>query len=85
MSEPRPVIAQRLPFVLELEPGKYFWCACGRSANQPFCDGSHKGSEFRPVLLEIEAPRRVALCGCKHTGNRPLCDGTHARLDVDGE
>jgi CDGSH-type Zn-finger protein len=75
-----PVIAQALPYVLELEPGKYFWCACGKSADQPYCDGSHKGSEFRPVLLEVDETRRVALCGCKHTGNQPLCDGSHSGL-----
>ncbi|MCZ6727239.1 MAG: CDGSH iron-sulfur domain-containing protein [Acidobacteria bacterium] len=72
-----PVIAQRFPYVLELEPGNYFWCACGKSANQPYCDGSHKGSDFRPVLLEVTESRRVALCGCKHTGSQPLCDGSH--------
>jgi CDGSH-type Zn-finger protein len=76
----KPVIAQTMPFVVDLEPGRYFWCACGRSQNQPYCDGSHKGSDFRPVLFELETPRRVAFCGCKHTGDRPLCDGTHARL-----
>ena len=75
-----PVIAQTLPYVLELEPGRYFWCACGKSANQPYCDGSHKGSEFTPVLLEVDETRRVALCGCKHTGNQPLCDGSHSAL-----
>ena len=76
-----PVIAARLPAVLELEPGTYWWCQCGRSASQPFCDGSHKGTEFSPVKLELEEKRRLALCQCKHTGNSPLCDGSHATLD----
>lgn len=78
MSE--PVIAAKLPAVLELEGGTYFWCACGRSQNQPFCDGSHAGTGFTPIKLEIEESRRVALCQCKHTGNSPLCDGSHKDL-----
>lgn len=78
MSE--PVIAAKMPAVLELEEGVYFWCACGRSQNQPFCDGSHAGTGFEPVKYELEEPRRVALCQCKHTGNRPLCDGQHKNL-----
>lgn len=78
MSE--PVIAQKAPYALELDPGKYWWCACGRSANQPFCDGSHKGSEFSPVAFELTEKQKVWLCGCKHSANKPMCDGTHKRL-----
>ena len=78
---PDPVIAQKTPYVVELEPGKYFWCACGESENQPYCDGSHKGTDFRPVMIEVEETRRVALCGCKQTAGQPMCDGTHAQLD----
>jgi len=78
-DEPR--IAQRSPFAVEVEAGKrYMWCACGRSANQPFCDGSHKDTPFTPVKYEAGADGRVFFCGCKHTGNRPLCDGTHSKL-----
>jgi CDGSH-type Zn-finger protein len=75
-----PEIAARVPAVLELKAGTYYWCACGRSKNQPFCDGSHKGTEFVPREFVIEQDTKVALCQCKHTGNAPYCDGTHKRL-----
>jgi CDGSH-type Zn-finger protein len=78
MSE--PTIAQKAPFNVELQAGTYWWCACGRSANQPFCDGSHKGTDFTPVKLEISEPAKVWLCGCKHSGNKPHCDGSHKKL-----
>jgi len=83
MSEPsnsEAVVAQSTPYVVELEPGKHFWCSCGRSENQPYCDGSHKGTDFRPVMLELDEPRRVALCGCKRTEGQPMCDGSHKKL-----
>jgi CDGSH-type Zn-finger protein len=75
-----PKIAATSPAVMKLKPGKYFWCACGESLNQPFCDGSHKGTEFRPQLLELHDKKQVALCQCKHTGNQPFCDGSHRDL-----
>jgi len=75
-----PVIARKSPEVLELAPGTYFWCACGRSQKQPFCDGSHKGTPFAPVKFELAEPRKVALCLCKHTKGQPYCDGTHKSL-----
>jgi len=72
------MIAQKEPFAVEVEAGKkYAWCACGRSNSQPFCDGSHKGTEFAPTVFTAEASDTVYLCGCKHTGNAPHCDGTH--------
>ncbi|MDE2090227.1 MAG: CDGSH iron-sulfur domain-containing protein [Gammaproteobacteria bacterium] len=75
-----PVIAQKSPYALELEPGTYWWCACGKSRTQPFCDGSHKGSEFSPLELVLTEKTKVWLCGCKHSGKRPYCDGTHKKL-----
>ncbi|MCB1493063.1 MAG: CDGSH iron-sulfur domain-containing protein [Rhodobiaceae bacterium] len=76
-----PTIAQKAPFPVEVEAGKtYFWCACGQSANQPFCDGSHKGSEFSPVKWTAEEAGRKFFCGCKHTAGEPFCDGSHKAL-----
>lgn len=76
----KPVIAQKHSYKLDMEPGTYYWCACGRSKNQPFCDGSHKGTSFTPVKVEIEEARKVAWCGCKHSENKPFCDGKHRSL-----
>ncbi|MCP5432111.1 MAG: CDGSH iron-sulfur domain-containing protein [Alphaproteobacteria bacterium] len=76
-----PVIVQREPMAVEVVAGRaYWWCACGRSKNQPFCDGSHKGTGFEPVSYTPAATRKVYFCACKHTGSKPLCDGTHAKL-----
>lgn len=76
-----PTIAQKAPFPVDVEDGKkYFWCACGKSANQPFCDGSHQDTEFLPVTYEAEESKTLYFCGCKHTGGVPLCDGSHAKL-----
>lgn len=78
-----PVIAQTSPFPVEVEEGKtYFWCACGKSKNQPFCDGSHKGTAFTPVKYQADQAIKVYFCGCKHTQNAPMCDGTHKTLAV---
>ena len=73
-----PVRAADSPFKGSVTEGKnYFWCSCGKSQNQPFCDGSHKGSEFTPVRFSAEKTGDVWLCGCKSTSNQPFCDGSH--------
>ena len=76
-----PDMPSKEPYSVEVEAGtKYFWCACGRSATQPFCDGSHTGTGMAPVLYKAEKSRTVFFCGCKRTAKRPLCDGTHTTL-----
>lgn len=75
-----PVIAQKAPYELELEPGTYYWCACGRSKSQPFCDGSHEGTGFEPKEFVITEKQTVSLCGCKWTADPPFCDGAHESL-----
>ncbi len=75
------VIAQKAPIPVEVEAGKtYYWCACGKSAKQPFCDGSHKGSEFAPLAWTAPETRTAYLCACKQTAKAPLCDGAHKAL-----
>lgn len=76
----KPVIAAKSPAQTNLEAGQYFWCACGKSANQPFCDGSHRGSEFVPVLFKLAEKQEIWLCRCKNTKTPPFCDGTHKTL-----
>lgn len=75
-----PKIAAKFPAPLNLEPGTYFWCACGKSKNQPFCDGSHQGSGLSPVLFKMEVKKEVYLCQCKQSKNKPFCDGSHRSL-----
>lgn len=75
-----PVVAQKAPYGVELEPGTYWWCACGRSQTQPFCDGSHKNTDLLPVKFEVTKKDEYHLCGCKHTASPPYCDGTHEKL-----
>jgi len=78
MAEPE--CPQKSPIVQNLEPGTYWWCSCGRSQGQPFCDGSHQGTGFSPSQVEIKEAGRVAWCACKRSGAAPFCDGTHRTL-----
>jgi len=73
-------IADKKPAVIELEAGTYYWCSCGDSKKQPFCDGAHKGTEFRPQKVVVDKPTKMALCNCKQTQNPPACDGSHCGL-----
>lgn len=73
--------AQKAPYGVAVEAGKvYFWCACGRSKTQPFCDGSHRDTGITPIQYRAEKTGQVFFCGCKASGTKPLCDGSHNRL-----
>jgi CDGSH-type Zn-finger protein len=77
----KPHIAQKEPYAVEVEGGKsYYWCSCGQSKNQPFCDGSHKTTSFTPVSFLADKNETVYLCGCKHSANGAFCDGSHNKL-----
>lgn len=78
MTEPK--IAARTPFVLDVQPGTYAWCACGLSQKQPYCDGSHAGTGLKPKIEVVDTARKIAWCGCKHSAKQPFCDGAHAKL-----
>ena len=76
-----PVIAQKAPIAADVEAGKkYFWCACGKSQAQPFCDGSHKDTAFTPIQYEATEDATVYFCCCKHSKSAPMCDGSHKSL-----
>ena len=73
------VVAQSSPYAVDVEEGKtYAWCACGKSATQPFCDGSHEGTVFSPLPFKADKTETVFFCGCKKTNSQPLCDGSHS-------
>ncbi len=71
---------QKQPYIIECDAGKVAVCACGKSANLPRCDGSHKGSGVGPTIIDVEEKKTLAICGCGHTGNAPYCDGSHSKL-----
>jgi CDGSH iron-sulfur domain-containing protein 3 len=78
MSE--PIVAQKSPIVQNAQPGTYWWCSCGRSAKQPFCDGAHKGTGFVPTKVDLTEAKTVAWCACKHSKAGAFCDGSHKSL-----
>ncbi|NBC33478.1 MAG: CDGSH iron-sulfur domain-containing protein [Alphaproteobacteria bacterium] len=81
MAEPKPVVAQEAPMAVELQEGEtVWWCACGRSADQPWCDGSHYGTGIEPVEWTAKASKTYYLCCCKQTKRGPVCDGSHNAL-----
>lgn len=77
-----PRCARRAPYAVEVEADKkIFWCTCGLSARQPYCDGAHKGTGFKPMVHPVEESGTAYLCGCKQTATPPYCDGSHSRID----
>ncbi|MFT4632101.1 MAG: CDGSH-type Zn-finger protein [Candidatus Azotimanducaceae bacterium] len=76
-----PIIAQKAPYATDVVAGKsYFWCACGKSTKQPFCDGSHADTGIKPVKYDAAETRKVFFCGCKASNSQPMCDGSHNGL-----
>jgi CDGSH-type Zn-finger protein len=78
-----PTVADNKPCVVELEPGTYWWCACGRSKDQPFCDGSHKMTDFSPNEVIIDKKDTYYFCTCKQTATPPFCDGSHKNVSLE--
>jgi CDGSH-type Zn-finger protein len=78
MTEPKD--AGKKPIIFEMEPGTYWWCTCGKTSNEPFCYGTHIGTNFIPMEVKIEEKKRVAWCTCTHSKKKPYCDGSHASL-----
>lgn len=76
----KPTVDQKAPYVIKVEAGTYAWCACGLSKKQPYCDGSHKTTTFKPIVEKIDEAKTVAWCGCKQSANKPFCDGTHKSI-----
>ena len=76
----KPIIVQKHSLKMDMEAGTYLWCSCGRTKNQPFCDGSHRGTTFRPVKVVLEEPQRVKWCMCRHSKKGPICDNMHREL-----
>jgi len=76
----KPIIAGLKSIKLETEPGTYFWCACGKSKDQPFCDGSHQGTAFNPIEIVVRKKKLIKWCTCKYTKTPPFCDHSHREL-----
>ena len=76
----QPVCTQKSPYAVELEPGDYYYCACGQSKNQPFCDGAHATTDIVPQKFTVAQKETQYLCGCRATGGSPFCDGSHSKL-----
>jgi len=81
MDSNKPVVVQKHSLKMVMESGIYFWCACGRSSNQPFCDGSHRGTSFKPQKVVVEEKQLVKWCMCRHSAEGALCDNKHRELD----
>ncbi|MBD1556130.1 CDGSH iron-sulfur domain-containing protein [Vibrio sp. S9_S30] len=80
----KPVVADNKPIKVDLKKGDdYYFCACGRSKSQPFCDGSHAGTEIKPKRFTAETDGGCYLCQCKHSVNSPFCDGSHAQFTAE--
>ena len=76
-----PIVAQKGPYLVKVEAGRtYFWCACGLSRKQPFCDGSHKSTDLVPLSYVAAETKTLEMCGCKYSGTKPICDGSHDHL-----
>ena len=81
-----PHIAGTRPIIVDLKAGQDYWyCTCGKSANQPFCDGSHQGSDFTPLKFQVDEDQQGYLCMCKHSAREPFCDGSHKKLKPTSE
>ena len=78
-----PKVAGKQPIKIDLESGEHYWCACGHSKSQPFCDGSHRGTGIEPLAFTVEEAQEGYLCLCKQTKNPPYCDGSHNQLDAE--
>jgi CDGSH iron-sulfur domain-containing protein 3 len=77
----KPIISKKAPLMVVVKKGEtYVWCACGRSAKQPFCDGSHVGTSFQPLLFTADRDETIGLCACKYSDDPPYCDGSHQDL-----